>query len=91
MKFDNGGEYYDCRFEEFCVSQGIRKVKIVPRNPHQNGVAERMNKTILEYGRSMRIHAGLHKQFRADAVNTVVYLINRESSVPLNCEISEEA
>jgi len=66
-------------------------VKTVPESPHQNGVAERMNRTILERVRSMRIHAGLPKQFCANAVNTTLYLINRGSSVPLDCEIPEEA
>ena len=47
-----------------------------------------MNMTILERARSMRIHTGLPKQFWADAINTVVYLINTGPSVPLNCEIS---
>ena len=46
------------------------KVKTVHENPHQNGVVERMNKTIMERARSIRIHAGLPKQFWADAVNT---------------------
>jgi len=63
LKSDNGGEYYDGRFEELCASRGIRNVKTVPKNPHQNGVAECMNRTILERARSMQIHAGLPKHF----------------------------
>ena len=46
-----------------------------------------MNRTILERVRSMRIHAGLPKQFWVDTVNTVVYLINRDLSVSLNSGI----
>jgi len=90
LKSDNGVEYCDGRFEEICASQGIRRVKMVPRNPHQNGAAERMNRTILEYAWSMWIHAGLPKQFWTDAVNTAVYLINKGPLVPLNCGIPEE-
>ena len=75
LKSDIGNKYYDDRFEEFCASQGIPRVKTVLRNPHQNVVAERMNMTIMERARSMRIHVGLLKQFWADAVNTM--LINR--------------
>ena len=48
LKFDNEREYCDDRFEEFYASRGIQRVKTVLRNPHQNGVAERMNRTILE-------------------------------------------
>ena len=36
----------------------------------QNGVAERMNKTLNERTKSMKIHSGLPKTFWADAVNT---------------------
>jgi len=50
-----------------------------------------MTRTILERARSMRMHARLPKQFWEFAVNAAVYLINRGPSVPLNCEISEEA
>jgi len=50
-----------------------------------------MNRTILERTRSMRIHAGLLKQFWADVVSMAVYLINRGSSVPLNYGILEKA
>ena len=50
-----------------------------------------MNRTILERARTMRIYTRLPKLFLADAVNILVYLINRGPSVPLNCEISEEA
>ena len=34
-----------------------------------------MNRIILEHVRSMQIHASLPKQFWADVVNTLVYLI----------------
>jgi len=53
MKSNNGSEYYDGRFEEFCASQKIRRVKTALGNPHQNRVAERMNRTILEHVKSM--------------------------------------
>jgi len=38
----------------------------------------------------MWIHARLSKQISEDAVNTVVYLINKGSLVPLNYGIPEE-
>ena len=92
LKFDNRGKYCDSKFEEFCASRRIRKVRRVPKNPHQNKATERMKMTIiLEHSRSMRIHAGLPKQFWVDAVNTALYLINRGASVPLNCGVPQEA
>ena len=91
LKSDNEGEYCDSIFEEFCANRRIKRVKSVLGNPHQNGVVERINMTILKHARNMRIHAGLPKQFWAYTVNTTVYLINKRPSVPLNYGIPEEA
>lgn len=90
LRSDNGGEYGDKRFRDFCASSGIKMEKTVPMTPQQNGVAERMNRTLNERARSMRIHAGLPNMLWAEAVNTAAYLINRGPSVPLDGEIPEE-
>ena len=90
VRSDNGGEYRDNRFREFCANNGIKMEKTVPMTPQQNGVAERMNKTLNEHARSMRIHAGLPKMFWAEAVNTAAYLINHGPSIPLDGKIPEE-
>nr|GEZ60273.1 retrovirus-related Pol polyprotein from transposon TNT 1-94 [Tanacetum cinerariifolium] len=58
-------------------------LKIVPKTPQQNGVAKRMNQTLNERAKSMRLHAGLPKMFWEDSVTTTAYLINRGPSVPL--------
>lgn len=70
---------------------GIRKQKIVPGTPQENGVSERMNRTIMERARSMRLHAGLPLHFLVDVVHIVVYLINRGPSIPLDSGIPKEA
>jgi hypothetical protein len=63
--------------------------KTIPGTPQQNGVAERMNKTLNEHARSMRLHVGLPKTFWIDAVSIAVYLINRGSSVPMSHRLLE--
>ena len=50
-----------------------------------------MNRTIIERARRMRLHVGLPLDMWTEAVNTVVYLINRGPSTPLGCGIPEEA
>ena len=76
LRSDNGGEYTDRGFSEYCATQRIRMEKTIPRTPQQNGVAVRMNRTLNERARSMRLHAKLPKTFWADAVSTAAYLIN---------------
>ena len=73
------------------VENVICKEKTVPRTPQENGVLERMNITIMEHARCMRLHVGFPLQFWADAVDTAVYLINRGPSSSLDGGIPEEA
>lgn len=90
FRSDNGGEYEDTKFKKFCYEHGIRMERTVPGTPQHNGIAERMNRTLTERARSLRIQSGLPKQFWAEAVNTAAYLINRGPSVPLEHNIPEE-
>ncbi|KAL2228217.1 UNVERIFIED_CONTAM: Retrovirus-related Pol polyprotein from transposon TNT 1-94 [Sesamum indicum] len=87
---DNGGEYSSEGIKNYCADHGIRMQKTIPGTPQQNGVAERMNRTLNERARCMRLKSGLPKMFWADAVNTAAFLINRGPSVPLNNRIPEE-
>ena len=73
------------------IDNGNGREKTVPGTPQENGVSERMNRTIMERARCMRLHAGLPLQFLADAVDTTVYLINRGPSSSLDGGIPEEA
>ena len=90
LRSNNGREYIDGRFSEYCAAQGIRMEKTIPGTSQQNGVAKRTNRTLNERARSMRLHVGLPKTFWADVVNTVVYLINRGPSVPMEFRLTEE-
>ncbi|XP_073017963.1 uncharacterized protein [Primulina eburnea] len=53
--------------------------KTIPGTSQQNGVPERMNMSLNECARSIRLHSGLPKSFWDDAINTIAYLINRGS------------
>ena len=89
LRSDNGGEYCSKDFYDYCSYHGIRREKIVPGTPQKNGVSERMNRTIMERARSMRLHACLPLQFWVDTVDTAVYLINRGPSRSLDGMMQE--
>jgi transposase InsO family protein len=59
LRTDNGGEFCRNEFEEFCKKCGISRQKTTPYTPQQNGVAERMNRTLMEKARSMLSGAGI--------------------------------
>ena len=63
IRTDNGLEFYNSKFTEMCNENGIIRQLTAPGNPQQNGVAERMNRTLLERVRCMLFHAHLPKIF----------------------------
>ena len=66
LRIDNGGEFCSKEFEEFCKKCGTTRHKSSPYTPQQNGVAERMNKTLMERARSMLSGVGLGQEFWAE-------------------------
>ena len=63
IRTDNGGEYCG-PFDEYCKHQGIRHQKTPPKTPQLNGLAERMNRTLMELDvyflkQSCRTHFGV--------------------------------
>jgi hypothetical protein len=90
LRSENGGEYCIKEFDDYFSYHGIHREKIVPGTPQENGVSERMNMKIMECARSMRLYVGFPLQFWVDAVNTIVYLINRGNSRSLDGGIPKE-
>lgn len=77
LRSDNGSEYITSELDEFLRLSGIIHQFTNPYTPEQNGMAERMNRTLIEKARSMLYGAGLPKTFWAEAVSTAAYLVNR--------------
>ena len=84
LRSDNGTEYKNDPFLQVCQDEGIVRHFTVRDTPQQNGVAERMNRTILEKVRCMLSNAGLGKEFWAEAVTYACHLINRLPSAAIN-------
>ena len=83
LLFDNGGEYTSKAFEDYCSSKGVRHETSVPYTPQRNGVAERMNRTLMECVRVMLTHAQQDKSLGAEAVNAAAYIRNRSPTSAL--------
>ena len=83
LRTDNSGEYTSTKFESYLKAEGIRHEYTVPKTPEQNGVAERMNRTLVESLRSMLSDAKLPHKFWAEALATAVYLRNRSPTKPV--------
>ncbi|GJV08521.1 zinc finger, CCHC-type containing protein [Tanacetum coccineum] len=77
IRSDNGTEFKNRGMLEFCGEKGIKQEFSNARTPQQNGVAERMNRTLIEAARTMLADSLLPTTFWAEAVNTACYTFNR--------------
>lgn len=91
LRSDGGGEYINKDYDDYLKKCGIRHQSTNPHTPQQNGVAERMNRTVEERVRCMISDAGLTKGYWAEAAATAVYVINRSPTSALSDVTPEEA
>jgi transposase InsO family protein len=61
----NGIEYMNDKFRDFCEQHGIKRHFIVRKISRQNTMAERVNMSIAERARCLKLNAGLAKIFWA--------------------------
>ena len=80
LRSDNGGEHKSRQFKEFTSECGIRHEFTVPKTPEQNGVAERLNRVLIEKVRTMLVQSRLPHSFWAEALNTAVHVHNLSPS-----------
>ncbi|KAJ3521915.1 hypothetical protein NMY22_g12109 [Coprinellus aureogranulatus] len=77
IRFDNGKELVNERTKALCAGKGIEIHTTAPYSPSQNGVAERLNRTLLEAARAMMLAKQLPAYLWDEAVSHAVYLRNR--------------
>ena len=84
LQSDNGGEYTSneiskviSEFQKISVEYGVTQNFTCAYTPEQNGVAERLNRTLVELARSLLVEAGMSEAFWSLAVKHVVYCRNR--------------
>ena len=91
LRTDNGGEYTSTKFEDYLKAEGVRHERTVAKTPEQNGVAERLNRTLVETVRSMLIDSKLPHKFWAEALATAAYLRNRSPTKAVDGMTPHEA
>lgn len=90
FRSDGGGEYCNDSFSKFLQQQGIIHQKSIPYCQSQNGVSERLNRTLMEKARCMLQGAGLCGRYWGEAVITAIYLKNRSPTAALSGRTPEE-
>jgi hypothetical protein len=90
IRSDRGGEYTSTAFIQYCMEKGIRRQLTAGYSPHQNGIAERKNRSILETMHSMAIEASLPSYLWDEAAKTACYILNRCPTKALTLVTPEE-
>ena len=83
LKTNGGGEYRSNESAQYLMKQQIEHEVTVPDSPEMNGLAERMNRIILEKAKCMCVHAGLPHSLWAEAASTATYVYNRLPNAPV--------
>lgn len=88
FRSDGGGEYGSKEFSSYLESKGIHHEKTNAYTPQENGVAERMNRTLVEMARSMLNDAGLPNTYWGDAILYSAHILNRVPTRATNGDIT---
>lgn len=88
---DRGGKFTSLSFKVFCEEQGIKRHLTTAYTPHQNRVAERKNRTIMNMVRCLLIAKKVPKTFWAEAINWTFFLLNRCPTLAVKNVTPQEA
>ena len=80
LRTDRGWEYMSNEYNDYLRDKGIVHQLSTVETPEQNGVSERLNRTLMDLVRSMLHAKRIPKEFWAEALATAVYVRNRVTS-----------
>jgi transposase InsO family protein len=90
LRFDGRGEYFSNEFNEYLKEHRIQRKYSCSYSPQQNGVVERKNMHIAKITRAMLNEKNLPNYFWAEAIATIVYIMNRTPTVVVHGMTFEE-
>ncbi|KAD6794434.1 hypothetical protein E3N88_05330 [Mikania micrantha] len=80
FRSDNGTEFVNKSFTQFCIAKGIFHQTSCVYTPQQNGIVERKHRHLLNVAQSLLFQGGLPLKYWSECILTAVYLINRTPS-----------
>jgi hypothetical protein len=84
IKSDNGLEFKNQKFTQLCISSGIIQEFNSPYTAEQNGLIERINRTIIETTRAYLYYSRAPLNFWNLALDAAVYIYNITPHASLN-------
>jgi transposase InsO family protein len=90
FRTDGGGEFTSKEMEAEFRKQGIIHETTAPYTPEQNGIAERMNQTLVTRATTMLVDSRLPRRYWTWAMLAAAYTINRTPTSSQNGRIPHE-
>jgi transposase InsO family protein len=91
LRSDRGGEYLSGAFDQHLKKAGTARKLTTHDTPQLNGVAERLNRTLLERIRALTHASGLPKSLWGEALRHAAWLKNRTAMCALDGKTPFEA
>ena len=88
IRSDHGAEFTSGALESFLKEKGIEHQFSITYHPAQNGVAERLNRILVEKTRTMLLTAKLPASYWSYAIQHATWLLNRTPSMALKENIT---
>ncbi|KAM9916721.1 hypothetical protein OXX59_009799, partial [Metschnikowia pulcherrima] len=76
IRSDNGSEFVNDNVRNFLDYWGIEARYTQSHSSHQNGIAERMNRTLQDKARTLLLHSNVPLPFWSEAIRTAAYILN---------------
>jgi hypothetical protein len=77
IRSDNGSEFKNLQVEEYLEEESIKHEFFALYTPHQNGVVERKNRTLIDMTRTILGEYKTPERFWLEVVNIACHTINR--------------
>ena len=77
LRSDRGGEFISNEFNNFSIERGIKKKVLAPGTLEQNEIAERRNRHIMGYTRTLMIEKNIAIKYWKQVISTIVHTLNR--------------
>jgi hypothetical protein len=77
LRVDGGGEFLSKEFRKYLLDNSIQLEITAPYSPSQNGIAERLNRTLVEHAWAMLHQHGLPHSLWREVVTYATHLKNR--------------
>ena len=91
LRSDRGGEYLSTAFNQHLANAGTARKLTTHDTPQLNGIAEQLNRTLLERICAFTHMSGLPKSLWGEALRQATWLKNRMATQALNGKTPFEA